>query len=45
MRTQLSFTLRDPGNLEVGEYDLIVRGHSADHEEIVGRFWVQVSAR
>jgi hypothetical protein len=45
MRTQLSFTLRDPGKLEPGEYDLIVRGHSADHEEVVGRFWVQVSAR
>jgi hypothetical protein len=45
MRTQLSFTFRDPSNLEPGEYDLIVRGLSADHEEVVGRFWVQVSAR
>jgi hypothetical protein len=45
MRTQLSFTLRDPTDLEAGDYDLIVRGHSADHEEVVGRFWVQVGAR
>jgi hypothetical protein len=43
MRTQLSFTLRDPGILDVGEYDLIVRGHSPTHEEIVGRFWVSVT--
>jgi hypothetical protein len=45
MRTQLTFTLRDPGNLEVGEYDLIVRGHAPGHEEIVGRFWLSVTAR
>ena len=45
MRTQLSFTLRDPASLEPGEYDLIVRGLSASHEEVVGRFWVQVSER
>jgi hypothetical protein len=45
MRTQLAFTLRDPSVLEAGEYDLIVRGVSEDHQEVVGRFWVQVSAR
>lgn len=45
MRSQLSFTLRDPSILEAGEYDLIVRGISADHEEVVGRFWVQVNAK
>src|SRR6185295_15517101 len=28
--TQLSFAMRDPGNLQSGDYDLIVRGHSAD---------------
>jgi anti-sigma factor RsiW len=43
MRTQLSFTLRDPSILEPGEYDLIVRGHSAEHEEVVGRFWLSVT--
>jgi hypothetical protein len=45
MRTQLSFTLRDPGNLDAGEYDLIVRGHSPDHEEVVGRFWLSVTPK
>jgi hypothetical protein len=45
MRTELSFTLRDASLLEAGEYDLVVRGISADHQEIVGRFWVQVNAR
>jgi hypothetical protein len=44
MRTQLAFTLRDPSMLEAGDYDLIVRGISTDHQEVVGRFWVQVSA-
>jgi hypothetical protein len=42
MRTELSFTLRDPRILEAGEYDLIVRGVSAEHQEVVGRFWLQV---
>src|SRR5687767_12384536 len=41
MRTELSFTLRDPGRLDAGDYDLIVRGVSPDHEEVVGRFWLQ----
>jgi ferric-dicitrate binding protein FerR (iron transport regulator) len=44
MRTELSFTLRDPGSLSAGDYDLIVRGVSPDHQEVVGRFWVQVTA-
>lgn len=43
MRTQLSFTLRDPSILEPGEYDLVVRGLSAEHEEVVGRFWLSVT--
>jgi hypothetical protein len=43
MRTELSFALRDPGSLAAGEYDLIVRGVSPDHQEVVGRFWVQVT--
>ena len=42
MRTELSFTLRDPGMLKAGDYDLIVRGISPNHEEVVGRFWLQV---
>jgi ferric-dicitrate binding protein FerR (iron transport regulator) len=41
-RTQLTFTFRDPGSLNAGDYDLIVRGHSADHEEVVARFWLRV---
>jgi hypothetical protein len=41
--TQLSFALRDPGGLQSGDYDLIVRGHSADHEEVVARFLLQVN--
>jgi ferric-dicitrate binding protein FerR (iron transport regulator) len=44
MRTELSFTLRDPGSLTAGDYDLVVRGVSPDHQEVVGRFWVQVGA-
>jgi ferric-dicitrate binding protein FerR (iron transport regulator) len=43
MRTELSFVLRDPGSLAAGDYDLIVRGVSPEHQEVVGRFWVQVS--
>jgi hypothetical protein len=42
MRTELSFTLRDPANLKAGDYDIIVRGISPGHEEVVGRFWLQV---
>jgi ferric-dicitrate binding protein FerR (iron transport regulator) len=41
-RTQLSFTLRDPGSLDAGDYDVIVRGHSSDHAEVVARFWLRV---
>jgi hypothetical protein len=43
MRTQLSFTLRDPERLVAGDYDVVVRGVSADHEEVVGRFWLNVA--
>lgn len=45
MRTELSFTLRDPGNLDAGDYDIVVRGISATHEEVVGRFWMQVASK
>jgi ferric-dicitrate binding protein FerR (iron transport regulator) len=44
-RTQLEFTLRDPGSLDAGDYDLIVRGHSPEHEEVVARFWLRVAAQ
>jgi len=40
--TQLSFTLRDPASLETGLYDVIVRGHAPDHEEVVGRFVLRI---
>ena len=41
--TQLSFALRDPGALEVGDYDILVRGHAADHEEVVARFVLRIT--
>jgi hypothetical protein len=44
-RTQLSFTLREPGGFDAGDYDLLVRGHSPDHAEVVARFWLRVSAQ
>ena len=44
-RTQLEFTLRDPGSLDAGDYDLIVRGHSPEHEEVVARFWLRIAAQ
>ena len=44
-RTQLSFTLHEPGSYDAGDYDLIVRGHSPDHAEVVARFWLRVSAQ
>ncbi|MEJ0085887.1 MAG: hypothetical protein WDO72_09405 [Pseudomonadota bacterium] len=44
-RNQLSFELLDVGELEVGNYDLIVRGHAPDHEEVVARYWLRVNAK
>jgi hypothetical protein len=41
----LSFTLRDPGGLDAGDYDLLVRGISREHEEIVSRFLVRIAAQ
>jgi hypothetical protein len=40
--TPLSFTLRNPGGLEAGDYDLLVRGRSPDHEEVVARFLMRI---
>jgi len=39
----LSFVMHEPENLAAGDYDMIVRGHSPDHEEVVARFWLRVN--
>jgi ferric-dicitrate binding protein FerR (iron transport regulator) len=39
---RLSFAIPDPARLGAGDYDLLVRGHSTDHEEVVARFWLRV---
>jgi hypothetical protein len=44
-RNQLSFELPDPGALEAGNYDLLIRGYSADHEEVVARYWLRIDAQ
>jgi hypothetical protein len=41
----LSFVLQDPATLKAGDYDMIVRGHSSDYEEVVARFWLHVAAQ
>jgi hypothetical protein len=41
-RGQLSFILHDPARFAAGDYDLVVRGRSRDHAEVVARFWLQV---
>jgi len=38
----LSFTVHAPGAFAPGDYDMIVRGHSPDHEEVVARFWLRI---
>jgi ferric-dicitrate binding protein FerR (iron transport regulator) len=43
MGAGLSFTMRDPAILKAGDYDVVVRGVSANHEEVVGRFWLNVA--
>lgn len=42
-RNQVSFTVKDPGALRNGDYDFLVRGHSADHEEVVARFTLRIT--
>jgi hypothetical protein len=42
-RTQLSFTLRETAVLVAGDYEVVARGVSPDHEEVVGRFSMKVS--
>lgn len=45
MGDQLSFTLSQPASLlPAGEYDLAVRGVSPDHEQVVARYWLSVTA-
>ena len=39
----LSFVIPDPAAFGNGDYDMIVRGHAPDHEEVVARFWLRVS--
>jgi ferric-dicitrate binding protein FerR (iron transport regulator) len=39
----LSFVVHEPGKLAAGDYDMLVRGHAADHEEVVARFWLRIS--
>jgi hypothetical protein len=41
--TQLSFAVRDLGTFRAGDYDLIVRGHATDHEEVVARFVLRLT--
>ena len=43
--TLLSFVVQDPAGLPAGDYDMVVRGHSVDYEEVVARFWLHVAAR
>jgi len=43
--TMLSFSISEPQKLAVGDYDLLVRGHSSDHEEVVARFWLRVTSQ
>jgi ferric-dicitrate binding protein FerR (iron transport regulator) len=39
----LSFVIPDPAAFGNGDYDMIVRGHDPDHEEVVARFWLRVA--
>ena len=39
----LSFVVPDPAALANGDYDMVVRGHDPDHEEVVARFWLRIT--
>jgi len=43
--SMLSFVVPDPQELQTGDYDMLVRGHSSDHEEVVARFWLRVTEK
>ena len=40
---QLSFVVPNPAGFSAGDYDMVVRGYSPDHEEVVGRFWLKIT--
>jgi len=40
---RVAFVLPNPGALTAGDYDMVVRGHSPDHEEVVARYWLRVA--
>ncbi len=40
--TALTFTFQQARNLGPGDYDLLVRGRSIDHEEVVARFLLRI---
>jgi ferric-dicitrate binding protein FerR (iron transport regulator) len=44
-RTQLSFRYRDVSELKPGDYEIRVRGISAEHEEVVARFALRVTEK
>ena len=39
----MSFAMSEPEALAAGDYAVIVRGHSPEHEEVVARFWLRVT--
>ena len=41
--TQLSFVVPNPAGFAAGDYDMVVRGYSPDHEEVVARFWLKIT--
>jgi len=41
---RLSFAIEQAHSLAPGDYDLVVRGVSNAHQEVVARFWLKVSA-
>jgi hypothetical protein len=41
---RLSFAIEHAHSLAPGDYDLVVRGMSNAHQEVVARFWLKVSA-
>jgi hypothetical protein len=44
-RSTLSFSVPDPAGLDATDYDLIVRGRSPEHEEVVARYWLRINAQ
>ena len=40
-QSPLTFVIR-ARDLEAGDYDLLVRGSSATHQEVVGRYWLRI---